>query len=233
MVLNKTIGVITRALGKLRPALRLHPTQEVVKINVGAGLCPAPGWLHVEGSIHGLLAGGPRVLLAALHRSSNGVRQQMSREDYIRTLSTHEYVFYNLDRGLPLADGVADFVYSSHVLEHFYPDAAEHLIGEMFRVLKPGGVVRICVPDLEFAVSLYQKGEKQRALGFFFAADGLDTFAQHLYMYDFEMLAERLRKSGFVSIIRRQYREGVTPDLDKLDNRPDETLYVEAQKPLS
>jgi SAM-dependent methyltransferase len=222
---------VARAAGKIRPRLRLRPSEPVVKVNVGAGLCAAPGWLHVEGSIHAFMSRAPTPVLSALHRLSNSVRQELSRAEYIRILRSHDYVFYNLDRGLPLASDVVDYVYSSHVLEHFYPRDAEQLVRDMYRVLKPGGIIRICVPDLEHAVRLYQNGAKDAALRFFFVSEPRGSFARHFYMYDYAMLADLLGKAGFNSIIRRQYREGMTPDLDKLDNRPEETLYVEAQKP--
>jgi hypothetical protein len=50
-------------------------------------------------------------------------------------------------------------------------------------------------------------------------------------MYDFELLAAELSAAGFGDVQRCAYRAGRTPDLDHLDNRPEETLYVEAAKP--
>ena len=51
--------------------------------------------------------------------------------------------------GIPLTDNSCDFVYSSHVLEHFSRDEANFLVKDMHRALRPGGLVRIVVPDLE------------------------------------------------------------------------------------
>jgi predicted SAM-dependent methyltransferase len=56
---------------------------------------------------------------------------------------------YDLRKGLPFADNHLDACYSSHVLEHLTPEAAEASLSEQFRVLKHGGVVRVVVPDLE------------------------------------------------------------------------------------
>lgn len=55
----------------------------------------------------------------------------------------------NLLAGFPFPDGTFDAVYSSHVLEHFTRSQAAFLLKEAFRVLKPGGIVRTVVPDLE------------------------------------------------------------------------------------
>ena len=55
----------------------------------------------------------------------------------------------NLLKRFPFPDDYFDAVYSSHVLEHFSPRDGGHLISEACRVLKPGGILRTVVPDLE------------------------------------------------------------------------------------
>lgn len=50
---------------------------------------------------------------------------------------------------LPLADGSCRMVYHSHVLEHLPRHAAPAFLAECRRVLRPGGVLRVAVPDLE------------------------------------------------------------------------------------
>lgn len=54
----------------------------------------------------------------------------------------------NLLKGFPYPDNSFDVVYSSHVLEHFTLDQALFVLKEAWRVLNPGGIVRIVVPDL-------------------------------------------------------------------------------------
>jgi len=61
----------------------------------------------------------------------------------------------DISQGLPFEDEQFDAVYHSHVLEHLEPDAGRVLLGECLRVLKPGGVVRVVVPDLEQIANLY------------------------------------------------------------------------------
>lgn len=55
----------------------------------------------------------------------------------------------DLDQALPFPDGTVDALYHAHVLEHLAPRTGERLLAECFRVLKPGGVIRVVVPDLE------------------------------------------------------------------------------------
>ena len=50
-------------------------------------------------------------------------------------------------------------------------------------------------------------------------------------MYDFELLHDTLEAAGFASIERCAFAEGRAPDLSLLDNRSDETLFVEAVRP--
>ena len=64
---------------------------------------------------------------------------------------------HNLLEGIPFGNESFDVVYHSHVLEHFSKKDGEYFIEECYRILKPGGIIRIAVPDLERIVSEYLK----------------------------------------------------------------------------
>ncbi len=64
---------------------------------------------------------------------------------------------YNLLKGIPSEDNVYDMVYHSHVLEHFSELDGFTFIRECYRVLKPGGIIRISIPDLEKIAANYLK----------------------------------------------------------------------------
>jgi len=64
-------------------------------------------------------------------------------------------VKHDVTAGLPFPDCDFDAVYHAHLLEHLPRDRAAPFLGECFRVLKPGGVLRIVVPDLEQIARLY------------------------------------------------------------------------------
>jgi len=55
----------------------------------------------------------------------------------------------DLRRGIPFPDDSFDFVYHSHLLEHFSKSEAGPFLRECLRVLRCGGVIRVVVPDLE------------------------------------------------------------------------------------
>ncbi len=61
----------------------------------------------------------------------------------------------DLKKGIPLESETADVVYHSHLLEHFTRSKAEFFIRECYRVLKPNGILRVVVPDLEQIAKWY------------------------------------------------------------------------------
>jgi predicted SAM-dependent methyltransferase len=58
-------------------------------------------------------------------------------------------------KDLPFPDNYFDACYNSHVLEHLQPEEAIAMIQQVQRVLKPGGIFRLVVPDLEGIARLY------------------------------------------------------------------------------
>lgn len=71
-------------------------------------------------------------------------------------VSAHPRVIaHDLRQGLPFQANQFDAVYHSHVLEHFTPADGRRLLDECRRVLKPGGILRVAVPDGEQICRLY------------------------------------------------------------------------------
>jgi predicted SAM-dependent methyltransferase len=66
-------------------------------------------------------------------------------------------IAHNLMNGIPFESKTFDLVYHSHLLEHFSKEDGDKFINECFRVLRPGGIIRIAVPDLEQIVRNYLK----------------------------------------------------------------------------
>jgi predicted SAM-dependent methyltransferase len=63
--------------------------------------------------------------------------------------------------GFPAAS--FDAVYANHVLEHLTPEEGRKFVGEIHRVLKPGGICRVVVPDLETTCIEYLKALNEAA----------------------------------------------------------------------
>lgn len=114
----------------------------IVALNLGCGYQTSERCLNIDWSLPVRLKGSPigrRVAPALL----TGDRR--SRYDAM----TGQIKGHDLRKGIPFKDGSADVVYHSHVLEHIDRGAVPGFFAEILRVLKPGGVHRIVVPDLE------------------------------------------------------------------------------------
>lgn len=98
---------------------------------------------------------------------------------------------YDLTKGIPLADESCDAVYHSHVLEHFDKQQGAWLVAECWRVLKPGGILRVVVPDLEALATQYLAAISSRR-----QAEGPLTAADHQWA-TIELMDQLVRtKSG-------------------------------------
>jgi predicted SAM-dependent methyltransferase len=85
----------------------------------------------------------------------------------------------DLRAGIPYPNNTFDAVYSSHMIEHLSRDAGGRFVQEVFRVLKPGGVVRLLTPDLERMAREYLKNLE--------AYDGADS-VENRQRYEWIML---------------------------------------------
>ena len=72
---------------------------------------------------------------------------------------------HDVNNGIPFEEGKFAAVYHSHILEHLEPTDGQKLIQECYRVLKPGGILRIVVPDLECIARLYLETHQEAWLG--------------------------------------------------------------------
>jgi predicted SAM-dependent methyltransferase len=146
--------------------------------------------------------------------------------------------------GLPLATASVAALFSEHFLEHLPFGAIRSIIlPEIKRVLKPGGKIRIGVPDGEYFIDQYisyrsgkrdelfdrQRNDKTPMTMLNEIAHGFG----HYFAYDFETIANLLTDAGFLQI-RRCRAFGTSEDEFVAKDRADEwrnamTLYVEAE----
>ena len=232
--IREIIDFSINALGKLRRNRKIYPPKDerdgLVKINLGCGLRVAKGWLNIDGSLNAVFASSPKWMHIILYRHS-GARQYYSLEQYCDILEKHQFLYHDLSLSLPLHDNTVDFIYSSHFLEHLFKNDAVNLLKACAQALKPGGIIRISIPDLAYAVSLYGLGKKTEMLEDYFFVSGKGSYlARHKYMYDFDLIKTVLEQVGFIGVTRCDYHQGKIPDLKVLDVYPDVSLFVEATK---
>ena len=92
-----------------------------------------------------------------------------------------QVIGHDLRRGIPLADNSCDVAYHSHMIEHLRPAEAINLMEECFRILKPGGVVRVALPDLERICRCYLEKLESAVNNDETASDDYDWMMLELY----------------------------------------------------
>lgn len=152
-------------------------------------------------------------------------------------------------RSIPLADGAAAGVRIEHFVEHLDPrEEAPALLADARRVLMPGGVLRVIVPDAGRYLEAYCRddlsGFRELATPVPFPAD-LPTrmdivnyvfhqWGEHKWGYDFDTLQHRLRQAGFAHVERMSFGHSLDPRLacDR-DTHAPYSLYVDAVAPVA
>ncbi len=142
---------------------------------------------------------------------------------------------------LPFRDGTFKGIYTEHCLEHIELDEARANMREWHRVLKPGGIVRIIVPDGEIYIDGWIAHRSGKAVELPYARQWGEATPMmsinrvsrdaHKYLYDYETMALLLREAGFRDVRKCSFGMGSDPMLLKdSKHREWESLYVEATK---
>jgi predicted SAM-dependent methyltransferase len=154
---------------------------------------------------------------------------------------------WDLRDRFPFENSSAKMIYTEHTLEHFHKHEAVDFLRECYRILEPGGRIRVGVPDAEIYLCAYAQNKTQ----FFGSLQHLggatvpletpiDVINQmfrmgghHHFAWDYQALALSLVTLGYQDIVRFQPGHASVDELC-LDDPAHafETLYVEAIKPL-
>lgn len=140
--------------------------------------------------------------------------------------------------GLPLPAGQLDYAVSIHALQDLpWPDIVPAL-REIRRVLRPGGVLRLGLPDLDLAIDAYHRGDAA-----YFCVPDEDActvggkFVTQMVWYGstrtlmtFDFVQEMLKRAGFGNVQHCAFRRtrSAHADIVSLDNRERESFFVEA-----
>jgi SAM-dependent methyltransferase len=160
-------------------------------------------------------------------------------------------------RPFPLPDAAFQFIFSEHMIEHVPLDHARRMLRECFRVLRPGGWIRIATPDLARIVQLYaepnlpahQRYFARSVASFGLARDlppqattvnSLFYLHGHRFIFDEASLIILFREAGFTHLRRCRPGESEIPELHGIEvhhhvigteGNDIETLVLEGQKP--
>ena len=211
---------------------------QVKRLHLGCGYKTPAGWINVDGSWNARLAKYP------------AVRQFVRRLRVLPNLLldmpwSPDVLVHDVRMPLPFPDNSMSVIYASHLMEHLYPNEARRLLGECFRVLEPGGVLRVVVPDLHAIILEYLGegliGDSTDSIHAFNRADRLNRrllmrepdpgsanafhriytaltdFHSHKWMYDVESLTAFVQAEGFVDVQERGFLESLIRGIEEVE----------------
>jgi SAM-dependent methyltransferase len=205
-----------------------------MKLHLGCGAQTPEGWVNVDYFIGARLARIPVV-------------RWIVRRSHAFQLDWPPDVFlHDLRRPFPWRDASAGAIYASHLLEHLGREDGARFLRECHRVLAPGGILRVVVPDLRAIVDGYREGRSSSldfigALGVCAEAptDGwlkrlLAPWLRfpHRCMYDRESLLGCLREAGLEATTRAPFESRID-DLRAVESEARTTgaVIAEGTKP--
>jgi predicted SAM-dependent methyltransferase len=179
---------------------------ELRRLNWGCGNCVEPGWINSD------VKDAPGVDICC-----------------------------DIRDGLPLPDWSIDYTVSIHALPELPYGKLVPALQELRRVLKPGGVLRLGLPDLNKGIDAYRRGDRSyflvpdehaRSLGAKFVVHMI-WYGHSRSLFTHDLIAELLETAGYGDITHCGFRETKSSfaDIVTLDNRPAESLFVEASNP--
>ena len=141
-----------------------------------------------------------------------------------------------------------DEVRASHVLEHFFMDEFNAIITEWVRVLKPGGQLRLIVPDLDIIINalVCGKDSKTRSVvsinettpimtqifGFGYWSRNTESEWRHRFIFNKKLLKQLLvRQKSFEKILTYKKEKDPTALFGiKDDSQNSFSLLIKAKK---
>lgn len=209
-----------------------------VRLNLGCGLMTPEAWVNVDGSWNARLAKHPII------RRTLSKIGLLSRDQLNVPWNSNVFI-HDIRKGLPFPDESASAIYASHVLEHLYVEEAQQAIREAYRVLVPGGVIRVVVPDLsaivqeyidlsargqalqdsdlrpadQFNQKLLMRWPSPKASKSLYRVYGAwQDFHSHKWMYDLDSLTHLLRREGFVEVEGKSCHESRMEDIKSVED---------------
>ena len=214
-------------------------TSESVCVNVGCGRTPVQGWNNYDSSPSVKLASRP--LLTKILANFGKVNEDQQK--FINFAKHSDIKFANAIVRLPEADNSVDVVYSCHMVEHLERGEALKFFAETRRILKPGGIIRLAVPNIRWHIDNFledndadkfiEKIKLTRVLpktmmGRLRALMIGDR--SHRWMYDGSSICKLLTEAGFENACELEAGETMIPNPGDLNlrERAPESVFAEA-----
>lgn len=219
----------------------------MIKLNIGSGFSGLESWLNFDWGILPLLSKFPRI---------RGIIIKLGIITKNYDVAWPKIRLVDIRNEFPLGNSCLQYIYCSHVLEHFNRWEALRILKECRRVLVKGGTMRMVVPDIDKLYKIYKDCVSNRSSnpadsrcardlcrvlwGYdkdiepsnFIQRFSIRFIREHQWHYDKYELELLLKESGFYEINHCGFREGVVPDIDRLDLQEYKfnSLFVEITK---
>lgn len=208
------------------------------RVNLGCGPLAPANWINVDGSWNAWFTHHP------------GLRKFFETIGFFRKGSGGRWsvrpLVHDITKPLPFATNSISAIYGSHVFEHLYRSDAIRLLVECKRVLKPGGILRLVVPDVQAMARNYLASKDAERKDHHYengesAADLLNNqlafrsatppsgsfifkfysiwkdFHHHKWMYDSHSLAKLMADAGFIGVAEKGLWQSEIPGIEEVE----------------
>lgn len=165
--------------------------------------------------------------------------------------------YLDATKRFPFEDGSLHYIFSEHVIEHLTYDEGKGMFAEAYRVLAPGGKMRISTPNLTKFIDLFDEKPSEAAKAYLTGKVAWHQWPKepnpaaiilnlqmsswgHKFMYDLETLGGALTRAGFINVQTSEENISNDEHLRDLEERDGgvnqrwsdyETMTIEVEKP--
>lgn len=197
----------------------------MTKLHIGCFDVLLPGWYNADVTIHIFVARIP-FLAHILH----GLGLMEDRRYQRHKTGVFRQVYYlNALKKFPFSDCSVEAVYSSCMLTNFTRAQALVCLKEINRVLRPDGILRIGIPDLDQWIKTYDPNDPDVFLRIFFEPEIKGNENRIHWLYNPFSLRKILQEAGFKKVVTCEKNQGKCPDVQTIDYRSD-IMFMEGEK---
>jgi predicted SAM-dependent methyltransferase len=208
-----------------------------VYVQYGCGASSPEEWLNFDAS-------------PTLRIQKNAILDLLTKKYQLYERFGKNVKYGDITKGLPLKPDSCDAIYCSHVLEHLSLTDFRKALCNTYHILKPGGVFRLVMPDLETIVNQYllnkktnplasidfikdtYMGSENRKKGFLELLKSVYGNSKHLWLWDYDSTMYELKSAGFKDIRKCQFNDSDIAEFQLVENKDRfiAAIAIEAKK---